>query len=209
MSNWWDNQRFDLREENRLLWISRLDKNNEFYQPYINIIGNFAMDYAFLSNFHPCKITYKGHTYNDTETAYQAAKVIEGSVFGQDENGKDILWFDKIKNSKDAAEAKKLGAKCPLRPGWEQIKLSVMKDVLAIKFVGTELEAKLLATGTDYLMEGTTWHDNIWGLCIRKNCEKCVNKIGMNYLGLFLMQLRHSIRVDKNIENGINNIGWA
>ena len=39
-----------------------------------NKIERFSGDYRFLSNFHPCDITYNGINYKSTENAYQAQK---------------------------------------------------------------------------------------------------------------------------------------
>ena len=38
------------------------------------IIDRFDEQYAFLSNFYPCDILYKGVTFPALENAYQAAK---------------------------------------------------------------------------------------------------------------------------------------
>jgi predicted NAD-dependent protein-ADP-ribosyltransferase YbiA (DUF1768 family) len=49
----------------------------------------------------------------------------------------------------------------------------------------------LLDTGDEELVEGTTWHDNIWGNC---SCPKCKNIPGQNRLGKLLMQIREEIK---------------
>ncbi len=38
------------------------------------IIDRFAGPYAFLSNFHPCRVTFYGMTFSSVEAAFQAAK---------------------------------------------------------------------------------------------------------------------------------------
>jgi len=148
---------------------------------------------AFLSNFYPYEIIYNDLKFATTEHAYQWEKAIEGSV---DKDGQ--LWSEKIRLAPTAAKTKKYGRQCTLRPDWEQIKFRVMKSVLIEKFRDTPLWDKLDATGDAYLIEGNTWHDNCFGICLKKDCERgCWKKQGLNYLGLFLMELRSTIRRQK------------
>jgi ribA/ribD-fused uncharacterized protein len=83
---------------------------------------------------------------------------------------------------------------CPLRPSWDNEKFKVMKDVLCYKFSAPEMQEKLLKTGDSYLIEGNFWHDNSYGICFRKGCEKCQDKRGKNMLGNILMEIRQTIR---------------
>ena len=66
-----------------------------------------------------------------------------------------------------------------------------MKFGLTEKFRIPELREKLLATGNEELVEGNTWHDNIWGNC---SCDCCKKIEGQNKLGKLLMQVREEIR---------------
>ena len=38
------------------------------------VIDRFTGPYAFLSNFHPCRVTFYGMTFPSVEAAFQAAK---------------------------------------------------------------------------------------------------------------------------------------
>ena len=86
-------------------------------------------------------------------------------------------------------KAKYLGRKVSLRKDWEDIKEEVMLTGLRHKFSNPELRKKLLATGNEELIEGTTWHDNYWGIC---DCEACGGQ-GKNRLGKLLMQVREEL----------------
>ena len=68
-----------------------------------------------------------------------------------------------------------------------------MYEICKAKFLQNEdLRIRLLATGDEYLEEGTTgWHDNYWGNC---ECEKCKNIEGKNTLGKILMRVRKELR---------------
>ena len=69
-----------------------------------------------------------------------------------------------------------------------------MRTLLRKKFSMPELREKLLATGDTTLIEGTTWHDNYWGVC---SCEKCGGR-GKNRLGELLMEIREELREDES-----------
>lgn len=169
---------FDCAEPDRSKWWTRLDVDTRYYKEGYPIIDRFIGDYRWLSNFHPTDVPPKS-----TEHYYQAAKARD------DEEGKN--WKNVILAVPTPGEAKKLGGKVPLRKDWESIKVTIMQFALAKKFLGSyELYKKLVDTKDAYLIEGTTWHDNFYGICIRKDCERCKDKIGKNILGKLLMELR-------------------
>ena len=67
-----------------------------------------------------------------------------------------------------------------------------LREFEIIKTENETLKERLLATGDEYLEEGTTgWHDNIWGNC---SCEKCKNIPGENRLGKILMRIREELK---------------
>lgn len=137
-------------------------------------INRFDGDYRFLSNFWLVNIPLENVWYISTEHAYQAAKTL-------DENYKL-----RIKLAKTCGEAKKLGKNAPLRPDWEEVKISYMQYLVWYKFaMYPELGQKLLDTGDAELIEGNHWGDKFWGVC---------NGVGENWLGKILMDVRAQIR---------------
>lgn len=147
----------------------------------MNYINSFRDEYYFLSNFYEVPVTYDGLTYQNNEAAFQAQKTL-------DEKEKRLFC------TMNPSEAKKMGRKVTLRKDWEQIKVSIMRDLIEAKFEqNPELRDKLLNTGDAYLEEGNTWGDRIWGT---------VDGQGANQLGQILMERRSLIReqmIDKEI----------
>ena len=183
---------FDCAESDRSKWWARLDVDNRFYKEGCPIIDRFVGEYRWLSNFHLTDMPAKS-----TEHYYQAAKA------RNDQEGK--IWKDMILSAKSPSETKKIGRKVPLRADWEDIKISVMQFALTKKFTGSyDLYKKLVDTKDAYLIEGNTWHDNTYGICIKQDCEKCNDKRGKNSLGLLLMELREILIFDVKCKS--NNI---
>lgn len=180
--NWLSDKYSSVREDDISKWRDRLVLDHRFYKPELPLIYWFYGEYRFLSNFF-----YVDHPSPSTEHHYQAAKVKAGETFD--------FMRDQILNAKSAGEAKKLGGNVPLREDWERVKDDVMRFLVAEKFTANEeLKQKLLQTGDAYLIEGTTWHDNVWGICIKKDCEKCSKIKGLNRLGVILMEQREILR---------------
>lgn len=148
------------------------------------IIDSFMGEYRWLSNYHYCTIVYDNITYPSTEHAYQALKSL---------NNKDRMRIAALPTPK---EAKQAGFTVELRPNWDNIKLSIMEEVLRLKFAHPDLKQKLLDTGDATLIEGNYWHDNFFGVC---TCDNCKNKIKNNNLGKLLMEIREELK-EKNPE---------
>lgn len=73
-----------------------------------------------------------------------------------------------------------------MREDWEAIKIDVMRYCLQEKFsAGSDLAAKLIATGDCELVEGNTWGDVFWGVC---------RGTGENRLGRLLMERREELK---------------
>lgn len=137
-----------------------------------NVIDSFTGNYAYLSNFYPCPVTYDGITYANAEAAFQAQKCIDPA---------DRTAFAHLAPGK----AKALGRHIPLRLDWEDVKLDVMLGVVRAKFIPSKfLSAALLATGSTRLIEGNTWNDTFWGVC---------RGHGRNELGKILMKVREQL----------------
>jgi len=133
-------------------------------------ITSFTGKYAFLSNFY----FLNGKT---VEHYFQAAKT------------DNSLERSKIMEALTPHEAKHFGRKVTLRPDWEEVKIPIMIELLNNKFEDRQLSDMLVDTGDSLLVEGNTWHDNVWGNCIGR---ECVNQPGHNWLGVILMSLRAS-----------------
>ena len=162
----------------------------ESWKNMSQVISKFEGEYEFLSNFYSSKIIYDiddGHIiYAPTvEHAFQATKTTN--------------WLEEpdILTASTPGKAKRLGRKCELRKDWEEVKDNVMLDFVRKKFQIPELRDKLLATGDAELVEGNTWHDSTWGICV---CPKCINNPlinGQNKLGHILMKVREEIREEQ------------
>lgn len=137
------------------------------------MINSFRGKYCFLSNFYEAPVTYEGITYKNNESAFQSAKL-------KDKHKR--LSFVNLNPSM----AKRKGRHVQLRHDWEQIKFTVMYEIVKAKFTQNEdLKIKLLATKDEYLEEGNTWGDKIWGT---------VNGKGQNNLGKILMRVREELK---------------
>ena len=137
------------------------------------MIDNFTKEYAFLSNFYPSKVIYEGIEYDTIEHAYQAAKTLNPSE------------REFVRMQTTPGRAKRIGQKVHIREDWEDVKIGVMLDLIRQKFKNElRLKNKLLATGTEKLVEGNTWGDTFWVIC---------NGIGFNNLGKILMKVRNEL----------------
>jgi ribA/ribD-fused uncharacterized protein len=136
-------------------------------------VEGFFGRYRFLSNFHIADIEYEGIVYPSTEAAFQAAKSL------------DVNERKAIAALSEPKLAKRAGRKVTLRPDWEEIKNSVMEQVVLEKFSKhPELKKALLATNNAYLREDNSWGDVYWGFS---------NGVGENHLGLILMKVREAL----------------
>lgn len=137
----------------------------------------FKKQHAYLSNFYPCRVFWKGVGFPTVEHGFVAAKTYD----------RDKIKYIASLPAKKAGVAKRIGRNLILRPNWKEIRLPVMEDLLNQKFKGYLLD-KLLQT--DFIIiEDNFWHDNFWGRC---NCHKCTNEPWYNNLGKLQMKIRDS-----------------
>ena len=138
-------------------------------------IDSFRGKYYFLSNFYEAPVTYEGLIYQNNEAAFQAQKCC---------SPKDKEAFTNL----NPTEAKRKGRNVVLRKDWEQVKISIMAEIVKAKFEqNKDLAQMLLDTDDAYLEEGNTWGDKIWGT---------VNGQGANNLGKILMNIREELKND-------------
>ena len=141
-----------------------------------DIIRHFAGDHAFLSNVFPSETAYEGVIYPTAEHAYQAAKTEAPA-------GRKM-----IKGLDSPGKAKRAGLKVTIRPGWDGIKLGIMKQVVRDKFQRhPDLRDRLVATGSAPLVEENDWGDTYWGVSAGG---------GANHLGRILMAVRAALAKD-------------
>lgn len=116
----------------------------------------------------------RGRIAPSVEHYVQAAKSLDHDV------------QDQILAAATPGEAKRLGRKVQLRPGWDERRFGVYRRALAAKFApGTPLAAWLLATLPYAIAEGNTWGDRFWGQ-VREDGAW----VGENWLGVLLMARR-------------------
>jgi ribA/ribD-fused uncharacterized protein len=141
------------------------------------VIDSFAEEYLFLSNFAAAPTPHRGWLYPTSEHAFAAAKT------------RDPVAVAAIRHTDDPARAKVIGRAAPLVDGWEGGgKFSAMEEVVSAKFDhNPELARLLVGTHGSLLVEGNTWHDQVWGSC---SCDEHRELPGGNALGVILMAVR-------------------
>ena len=143
-------------------------------------IDDFRGDYFYLSNFCPSPFEFRGCEYDTVEHAYQALKAT---------NKED---HDLVMNSKSPSEAKRWGRTIKIRDDWEEVKDSIMRDLVKSKFDQNPGQARMLIqTGNAELLEGNTWGDTHFGVCSKTG-------VGENVLGKILMNVRKELN-DENL----------
>jgi ribA/ribD-fused uncharacterized protein len=135
-------------------------------------IDRFIDEHWFLSNFYPASVWVDGERYPTLEHAYQAAKT------------DDPIMKKAIREAKTPALAKRIGKSVTLRPGWNDVRVQTMRELVKQKFSNPLLAAMLINTGNAELIEGNHWNDKFWGIC---------RGVGENWLGKILMEVRDEI----------------
>lgn len=141
-------------------------------------ILEFSNHTKFLSNFYELDRPFciDGIYYPTSEHAYQASKT------------NDPKLKRKIAEAKTAARAKQIGyTEVTLPVNWDYVKVSRMMDILRVKFQNINLWISLMATEDRYIMEGNTWKDTYWGVCLKR-------RFGHNVLGQLLMRIRYEFK---------------
>lgn len=136
----------------------------------MNGVEGFRGEFRFLSNFWPARVRVSGVVYPTVEHAFVACKTL------------DLEARLRVAACTSPGEAKRLGRTVALRPGWDGMRLEVMRELLRVKFRrGSVLAGRLLATGDAELVEVNEWNDRFWGVC---------RGVGENHLGRLLMEVR-------------------
>jgi len=153
-------------------------------EPYIGFVQRDRAKYGFLSNFYMCTIKYKGISFKSVEHAYQWSKT------------DDPQFQEDIIKCVTPARTKYFGKRCPLREDWEDVKISIMRELVEIKFKDRGLNLQLEATGNIKLVEDAAW-DKFWGAGR--------DGVGENWLGRILMDERAKIFAEDPTEGGVRS----
>lgn len=134
-------------------------------------ITKFDGEYRFLSNFYLARAAFEGVWYVSAEHAYQAAKSLD-----------PVVRLEFRDPNLSAGQAKRRGKTISLRLDWEDVKISIMEEIVYSKFSSNVfLKSQLIKTAPFTLEEGNTWGDVFWGIC---------HGVGQNHLGEILMGVR-------------------
>ena len=149
------------------------------------LVGGIHSEFQPLSNWYPCKVQFKGHTFNSSEQAYQWAK----ADFCQDDAAASKLLF-----TTSPRDAKDLGSEIKgLRDtDWDQKKNGIMEEILRSKFRDNkDLKKQLLDTKDIILAEAS--RDRHWAVGLPINsADLFITKkwTGHNWLGRILASVR-------------------
>jgi len=132
-------------------------------------------EWGALSNFAPFGVDLDGEYWPTVEHYYQAQKFAAGDA------------QRRILLARSPRQAARLGRdrSVPIRPDWEQARVSVMRRALVKKFeTHRELQELLLSTGDEDIVECPG--DPFWGVG--------ADGVGSNTLGRLLMEIRTELR---------------
>ena len=142
------------------------------------VIGFYPREFYPFDNFSSFKVEWNGYLFSSVEEAYQAA-----SFMGSDEE-----LVEKIKKSHSADEAQRIAYanRDKRREDWDDVKVSIMEELLRLKIEQNPyVKKKLLQTG-DYMIVEDSPKDDFWGWGPNRN--------GQNNLGKLWMKLRGELK---------------
>ena len=142
------------------------------------VIGFYPREFYPFDNFSSFKVEWNGYLFASVEEAYQAA-----SFMGSDEE-----LVEKIKKSHSADEAQRIAYanRDKRREDWDDVKISIMEELLRLKIEQNPyVKKKLLQTG-DYMIVEDSPKDDFWGWGPNRN--------GQNNLGKLWMKLREGLK---------------
>jgi ribA/ribD-fused uncharacterized protein len=140
----------------------------------------YEQDFYVLSNFSSFNLLLYGVKFQTSEHAYHWQKFAGEPKCGN--------LCQQIAFAPSAHEAFKIAErnKDKRRSDWDDVKVSIMRDILRAKARQHEyVRRKLLATGDRELVEDS-WRDDFWGWGERRD--------GQNMLGKLWMEVRSELR---------------
>lgn len=142
------------------------------------VIGFYPREFYPFDNFSSFKVEWNGYLFSSVEEAYQAA-----SFMGNDE---DLV--EKIKKSHSADEAQRIAYanRDKRREDWDDVKVSIMEELLRLKIEQNPYVKKKLLQTEDYMIVEDSPKDDFWGWGPNRN--------GQNNLGKLWMKLREELK---------------
>lgn len=155
-------------EQYRDTWLS--EKMND-------VIGFYPREFYCLDNFSSFKVEWDGYLYASLEEAYQTAKFLKSAP--------EIV--EEIKKSHSAHEAQKIAFanKDKVRSDWQEVKLTIMEELLRKKLQQNPYVKQKLLQTKDYIIVEDSPKDNFWGWG--------KDRTGENHLGKLWMKLRDEL----------------
>ena len=142
------------------------------------VIGFYPREFYPFDNFSSFKVEWNGYLFASVEEAYQAA-----SFMGSDEE-----LVEKIKKSHSADEAQRIAYanRDKRREDWDDVKISIMEELLRLKIEQNPYVKKKLLQTEDYMIVEDSPKDDFcgWG----------PNRNGQNNLGKLWMKLREELK---------------
>ena len=142
------------------------------------VIGFYPREFYPFDNFSSFKVEWNGYLFSSVEEAYQAA-----SFMGSDEE-----LVEKIKKSHSADEAQRIAYanRDKRREDWDDVKISIMEELLRLKIKQNPYVKKKLLQTEDYMIVEDSPKDDFWGWGPNRN--------GQNNLGKLWLKLREELK---------------
>ena len=154
-----------------------------------------------LSNFHPCKFTLEGETFNISEQYIQWTKA---KYCG------DKIAMDRILNYEDAADCKEVSRDITNlnKKGWVESAETICFEGIKAKFLQNDhLMEKLLDSGEKTLVEAS--YDEAWGTGQHLGSRDCLTESkwkSIGILGRILMRIRSEAQTSSVEEANSDNM---
>jgi len=139
----------------------------------------YEQEFYVLSNFSSFKVKWRGIDFDTSEQAYHFAKFTDKDNNGISEIATSIARD--IRCARSAHDAFKIAERNKLHRhiDWNDMRLSIMEEILRFKVSQHEyVYKKLLETGSRELIEDS-WRDSFWGWGPNKDGENALGKLWM------------------------------
>lgn len=145
----------------------------------------YEQEFYVLSNFSSFRLTWHGFDFDTSEHAYHWTKFYDPPF---DRNTKLPSIRAQVLDARSAHDALKIAQehKDHVRADWDDIRVTVMYNIVSAKAQQHEyVRRKLLETGDRELVEDS-WRDSFWGWGPDRD--------GLNMLGVLWMRVRAELR---------------